>query len=132
MRFWIKSIHPLIVRKTYANSMVELMEWMEELISDTKKEYKKKEKKFPPKKDFDIFKKCFVLLSVDTSKFPHTLEALTIDPPSEAQAERAKEKFSALWDEWDKVAAKPKKKLGRRKKDNRIQTASVKSKKKPK
>lgn len=130
MRFWIKSIPPLLVRKTYAESMTELMEWIEELLADTRKEYKKREEKFPPKEDFDVFKKCFILLSVDTNKFPHTFEALTVDPPSKAQAKRAKEKFSTLWDEWDKVAAKPKKKLGRRKKSDKIQTAIATPKKK--
>lgn len=130
MRFWIKSTPPLIIRKTYANTMLELMEWMEELIKDTKEEYKKKEEEFPPKEDFDIFKKCFVLIRVNTDKFPHTFEALGVDTPSEEQSKRAREKFSNLWGEWDKVAGKPKKKLGRRKKSDKVQTAAVKLKSK--
>ncbi len=117
MKLWIKSTPPLIIRKTYADSMTELMEWIEELIKDTKKEYAEREQEFPPRKDFDIFKKCFVLISVDTDKFPHTFEALGMDPPSKSRVKRAKTRFSNLWKEWDKAAPKPKKKVGRKKKN---------------
>lgn len=132
MRFWIKSTPPLIIRKTYANTMLELMEWMDELIRDTKKEYRKNKEKFPPKEEFDIFKNCFILISVNTDKFPYTFEALGVDAPSEEQAQRAKEKFSHIWKEWDQVAGKPKKKLGRRKKSDKVQTAALKLKPKKK
>ncbi len=48
MRFWIKSAPPLIVRKGYADSMTEIMEWIENLIKDTKKEYSKNMARWNP------------------------------------------------------------------------------------
>ncbi len=130
MKYWIKSTPPLIIRKAYADSMTELMEWIEELIRDTKREYEVRKEKFPPKKDFDIFKKCFVLISVDTDKFPHTFEALGVDVPSKAKVHRARRRFSSLWKEWSKVAGKPKMKSGRKNKSDKIQTAAINLKQK--
>ncbi len=116
MRFWIKSAPPLIVRKGYADSMTEIMEWIENVIKDTKKEYSKSKKKFPPKEHFDIFKKCFVLLKVDTDKHPDTFETLGVTPSSKEHKKRIHKKFSNLCKEWNRIANFPKKKLGRRKK----------------
>lgn len=117
MRFWIKSTPPLIVRKGYANSMTDIMEWIENLIKDTKKQYSKNKKKFPPKKDFDFLKKCFVLLSVDTDKYPETFETLGVTDSSKEQKKRIHTKFSNLCKEWNRLKNLPKKKLGRRKKN---------------
>jgi len=117
MKYWIKSCPPLLIYKTYLENMDEVLEWMDGVIYQTKKDCEKKGKQFSVKKYFDIFKKCFILLKVDLEENPNIKKFLTTSKqPRLNQDKIMTRKFPSLMEEWGKVDPRFKKQKGRKKK----------------
>ncbi len=116
MKYWLKSCPPLVIRKTFVDSIPEMLEWMDKVIQQTKKDLKEIGEVFPPNEEFNIFERCFVLLKIGNQHESFVKKILSSDSPSVIKLKTMKENFPILSEEWEKAEAIPKKQKGRKKK----------------
>ena len=114
MKYWIKSCPPLVIRKAYVDNIPEMLEWMDRVIVQTKKDFEDIDAPFPPHEELDIFKTCFVLLKVDPKRTPMIKEILKSGSPSSVTMRTLKEKFPNLNEELEKSAQIPQRKRDRK------------------
>jgi len=76
MKYWVKSVPPLIVEKGFFETTAEMLTWMESVLKRTEEYFKDNKEVFPPNSKTDILEDCFVILKVDTTTEPRLKKAL--------------------------------------------------------
>ncbi len=125
MKYWLKSCPPLVIRKTFVDSIPEMLEWMDKVIEQTKKDFKEIGEVFPPNAEFNIFERCFVLLKIGDKHESFVKKILSSDSSSVIKLKTMNENCPTLSAEWEKAEAIPKKKKGRKKKIRMVELANA-------
>lgn len=116
MAYWIKSIPPLLVKKSMLSDLTHVFDWIEKVINLTKEFYKLNDKKFTYDKDFDLLSQGFVLIKLDPSKHPVVKKMFFEDEASHQYKISLEEKYPLLNNEFKRSIKILPKKRGRRKK----------------